>query len=423
MKRSILILLALVASVAATSLYAQTNFVANGDFETASGFPTTHGQLSKAVGWSNLNGGATWPYATPDFFHSSGSGGMQWPNTFYGQVVPYSGSGLAGFITSNGVVSEFREYLGYQLSAPFTVGQTYQVEFWLSSGTGNWYGNRGSNNIAVAFTMTQPSQSAHEPLTSVVPQLEIPTIVHHNDWRKYTFIFTPTQPFQYMTIGNFRSDLLTTWGTFNSGTNNIAYYFIDMISVQETSPLPLTSPDLRQVENPQGMELTWHVPTGTAGTDFSLERSTDQWSFTTVQEWSDIDNDDIDIYVTDREAQPGTTYYYRLRATTSNGQSSMSPIVEAMFGEGQAFVAGDVYPNPVADRFGLEFAAAETGMLGMQLVDASGRVVMETRTEVGNGTGHPSYELPSDLAAGVYVAQFTFGTEQFAKRVLVTGQL
>ncbi|MEY3442748.1 MAG: hypothetical protein RLZZ519_1029 [Bacteroidota bacterium] len=259
------------AFVAVSFLDAQpVNLAANGSFEILAADPTGPGEMADAIKWTNCNGQVAFPYGTPDLFSNAGSGGTQWPNTFAGTVVPQSGNALAGFITSNFFVADFREYATYHLEAAMVPGQAYNVSFWLTNGSANWYGGRGSNNIGVALTLASPVQIQHEPLSSVVPQLELTTIIHHTAWQQYTFTFTPTQPFQFLTIGNFRNDAATSIGTFTPGSG-VAYYFLDNVEVIPAAPLPVETLNLHQVDNESALELEWSLPQSTVGDELMLE--------------------------------------------------------------------------------------------------------------------------------------------------------
>ncbi len=417
MKRITLLLIALFMFPVVYTVAQNPNLVGNGGFETISGFPTAQGELYRAAGWSNCNGGTTWPNGSPDLFNVNGMGTVKLPNTVAGTVAAPDGDGIAGFITSNGVVPNFREYLSYRLDAPLEPGETYILEFSLSNGTANWYGKRGSNGIGAAFTMAQPVQLIHDVLP-ITPQIEITSIVYHTDWRTYTFSYTATQPFQYLTIGNFRTDLTTNFTNF-TGVNDIAYYFLDVVRVTKQTTLPAETLELHQIASAEEMDLTWHLPADADGDQYVLERSLDQQNFETIHDFGTVDNPDTDILFTDEDALPGLNYYYQLRALTRNGDLRMSPAIAATFGEATPYVLGEVYPNPVHDHFSLAFATTTPGHLSMTLIDAAGRIVMVDEQDLTVGQADPTYNVAAVVAAGVYQARFTFGAQTFTKKILV----
>lgn len=396
------------------------NLIANGDFESILMPPTGAGQLSNSIGWTNLNGNTNWPYGTPDFFNAFGTGGTAWPNTYAGDVVPHSGNSLAGFITNNFFSPDFREYISYQLGSTMVPGQNYTISFWLTNGSGNFYGGRGTNNIGVALTVDQPSQIQHEPL-AIVPQLEITTIVHNTVWQQYSFTFTATNAFRYVTIGNFRNDANTAFQTFTSGYG-LAFYFIDNIGVSEVGALNAETIALAQIENENSLELSWDMPNDANGSSFVLERSLDQNSFVTL-DLSEVDGNQIgNQRFVDPNALPGLNYFYRLRETDINGKISYSPILEASFGKVGGYAAGNIFPNPVKTDFAIDFASIDEGELQLELINMEGRIVMQELRSIEAGQSQLKYELPKGISAGIYSARFTYGNERFSRQVLVVSE-
>jgi hypothetical protein len=394
------------------------NLAANGNFEAFGAHPTGPGQLALATKWTNCNGQVAFPFGTPDLFTNSGTGGTQWPNTFAGTVVPQSGDALAGFITSNFFVPDFREYCTYQLESPIVPGETYTVSFWLTNGSANWYGARGSNNIGLAFTSAPPVQIQHEPMLSITPQLELTTIIHHTFWQRYSFTFSAAQPFEFITIGNFRNDANTSIGTFTSGSG-VAYYFLDNVEVVQVAPLAAEVLDLHQVLDLPKMELAWSMPEAAIGDQFVLERSLDQNHFVLVEDFGKIGKSNDDVHFVDEDALPGLQYFYRLREVTDNGTVMYSNTVEAKFGAITDYAVGNVFPNPAREMFFLDFTALTDGELNMQLVDGTGRSVDFQVQSLTTGQPSAAFELPIGLASGIYHAKFEFQGQSFSRKVVI----
>lgn len=395
------------------------NLVPNPGFETTFGYPTSEGDLYEAVGWDNLNGGTAYPYATPDFFHVNGSGGAQVPNTFAGTIPAFEGAGIGGFITYNFFVPNYREYLGTPLAAPMTPGQPYTVSFWLSNSASNHYASMGSNNIGIAFTVGAPSQNVNLPI-ALNPQVEITAVTYSNSWVQYNFTFTPSQAFDYMTIGNFRDDLNTARSIFTTGYS-MSYYFIDMIDVTEMAPLPIEGLDLARSSMKDGIELQWTYPATNAEGAWTLERSLDQNTFKSIQQFTEISGGVQSFH--DASAHPNLEYYYRMRHVDNNGSVEYSDLVAASFESEKAFSAGNVFPNPVEDQFSIEFASAETNDLNLRVVDQSGKIVFTDSRTVEAGENILSYQLNEVLASGAYFATFTFKGESFTRKIIAAQAL
>ncbi|MEM0997317.1 MAG: T9SS type A sorting domain-containing protein [Bacteroidota bacterium] len=415
MKKIVPIVLFLLFSAAAFG----QNLVPNPGFEANGVLPDTIGQLFRASNWSNLNGGTDWPFATPDYFHKNGNGGTALPNTVFGDVDAVEGDACIGFITFNMFQPNFREYASVQLNQTMTPGIPYTISFFLTNGSGNYYGARATNNIGVAFTTGQPNQLQRE-VVPLNPQVEITAITHNSVWVQYTFTFTPTQPFTHMTIGNFRNDANTMSQIVTSGWA-IAYYFMDMVNVSPTAPLPADQLALRQVSNKEAVVLEWNIPEVDGEGDWALERSKDRNVFTTVEAYQDAGSlmAGQTLQYEDRTAKPNVEYFYRLRRVSPNGETFHSDVLAASFSTDDLYTAGTLYPNPVQTEFTLEFATGEAGNLNLELLNLNGQVVFSEEKSITAGDLLLGYNVPETLANGLYHARFTFKGQRFVKKVVV----
>jgi hypothetical protein len=196
------------------------NLVSNAGFENFSSLPTSYGQIPLAVGWNNCGGSAD-----PDYFHTSGAS-----LPFFGTIGPNTGDAMAGICTYHSSNSNFREYISTQLTSPLTPGQPYQVSFYIASGSDGGY-SEASDHFSVAFSSTPLIQNGGNPIT-YIPQLELPGAICEPVWQQYTLIYTPTNPEQYITIGNFQNDANTAHVPCHAGTILATYYFIDDVVVE-----------------------------------------------------------------------------------------------------------------------------------------------------------------------------------------------
>jgi hypothetical protein len=222
-----------------TLAYTQ-NLLLNGGFEDYSNFPTGVMQSNFCVGWSKCNQGGG---GTPDYFHMNGSGLIQLPNSFYATINPHGGSAIMGVITYHSVTTDFREYIAHELNSPLTVGQAYNISYFISNGVYNGnYGGCGSNNFGVAFTTTEPIQSGTTPMSNIVPQHALNTIQYSETWQQITFSFVADSAYRYITLGNFQNNNNTLFQNFENNPVPVAYYFIDDIVVE-----PKPSSDIAEV--------------------------------------------------------------------------------------------------------------------------------------------------------------------------------
>lgn len=215
------------------------NLIPNGDFEDYTTLPSTNGQWNYCIGWSNVNGvSSNYPYATPDYLHTQGTGIANLPNSGFATVFPQSGNAIMGFITYSEDFQDFREYISTQLSSPMTPGVKYNIALWITSGEGDYAGGYSSDNISIQFSQSPLTQATHEPIGGN-PHLEIIGEVWETNWQHYSFSFIADAPYSYITIGNFKTDVLTSVTKHVQTPFKDAYYFIDNISVIEDTSLQI----------------------------------------------------------------------------------------------------------------------------------------------------------------------------------------
>jgi len=79
-----------------------------------------------------------------------------------------------------------------------------------------------------------------------------------------------------------------------------------------------------------------------------------------------------------------------------------------------------VYPNPVEDKFSIQFYLTESKMLVIELVDIQGKLakVLVPKTRV-SGTFLRSFDLEKGMASGIYLIRMTLDNSPFFKKVVV----
>lgn len=259
----------LLLSLACSRVYVQ-NLVPNGGFEQNTGLPSTIGQWNLANGWSNVNGGGLWPYASPDYLHVNGSGAVQMPNTTFGTANPHTGNATMGIAVWVISVPDFREYISIQLSAPLVTGNSYLVSFYITNGqpSATTAGGYGIDKLGFHLSASPLSQISHEPI-AVTPQYTIGTVTYNTTaWQQVSAVIVAQGPWQYLTIGNFHDDNSTTMQFFSYTQYPGAYYFIDDVSVESVTPSLLITGNTSIC---QGQQATL---TAAGGTSYQWAEST-----------------------------------------------------------------------------------------------------------------------------------------------------
>ncbi len=306
------------------------NLVTNGSFETYTSLPLNYGDFCVVNGWINPSGCCVLNpnFGTPDYVNTAAAWPVGCPNNGFGTINPRTGSGIVGFTSyaNYGTPPVFREYLTKRLNAHLNIGQSYTVTFFIARAANPFF-KYATNNIGVYFSVSQPVQSG-TAVISVIPQWEYTSVFSSSTWTQMTFNLVPTDTFNFITIGNFRSDALTAKSTINSGASGLySHYFVDDVSVISNSPLPveLLSFAVRQ-EGPR-VRAEWSTLSEQNSDYFMLEKSDDLEIFNDVKKVESHHNTNYrsDYATYDEQPDQGVSYY-RLRQTDYDGKNSYSRV-------------------------------------------------------------------------------------------------
>lgn len=210
------------------------NLVLNPSFETYTACPNSASQLSKSSFWYGTNGSS-------DYFNSCAPSVVNVPNTIYGYQTARTGNAYAGGYFINGYGSNYREYVqNTWFSVPLVSNNCYFIKFYVSCASKVI--NFACNNIAAQLSVLgYTTNFTGFPATTYTPQIYLihnPIITDSLNWIEIGGIYTATGGENHITIGNFKNDANTDTVRTGYGTiNNVAYYFIDDVSVEQiTAP-------------------------------------------------------------------------------------------------------------------------------------------------------------------------------------------
>ncbi len=261
MKPWIVILLSLSLSYAfaqapASYSNAQENIVPNGSFEDFSSFPL--GWFYKGKDYSRLMKYWSSPtHASPDVYNPKVRIPIYWTQKGFGIERPRSGKSMSG-ITVYGCKEgkpHCREYLQIQLMEPLVVGQRYHAEFYTTALSDS----KLVNNIGMFFT-TEPRDETTDKLLPATPQVYSKEVIRSKGgvWQKVSGQFTAKDTSEYLIIGNFFPDSLTT-AEGKTKAYKYGYYYIDDVRVKKIEPIlnePVKSNDLCCIEYTVGKSIT-----------------------------------------------------------------------------------------------------------------------------------------------------------------------
>ncbi len=384
------------------------NLVVNSGFETYSALPTTYAQMCLATGWSSANGSCTLVVGcgSPEYYHTSATGGVKPPATYWATVMPHSGGGMAGFAPWYLSSPAFREYLRTTLSAPLVVGQTYEVGFWVTNATSTIH-PYGINHFGVAFSTAPLTQSCGAQIV-YTPQVEYPGVLYSTNWQYVSLLFTPTQPFQYVCIGNFVPFASTTYQSFGGPGSSGSYYYIDDVVVQPSATLPVELLSFSARASGRDAMLEWSTATELNNERFDVQRSIDGTDWTTVgsQPGAGTSQERHDYALLDALPPLGVDYY-RLAQIDLDGEVRYSRIESLSFQEPDGALA---WPQPCDGEFTLRTDPA----LGLSITDPLGRPVAFTSRPWSQDAVRISILRP---ATGVYLVR-ALGSPLLARVVI-----
>ena len=143
-----------------------------------------------------------------------------------------------GGISYLGTFANTREYIDVQLTGPLTIGQTYDVSFYVSNGYNNGTGGIGTNNMGLHFSVGALTQVANAPI-ALVPSWNNPTVFYDSTWQQMSFQYTPTSAVDHITVGNFYTDGATTIVNFEPSSPSRCYLVYDDFCIVP-APTPIS---------------------------------------------------------------------------------------------------------------------------------------------------------------------------------------
>ena len=210
------------------------NLVPNHSFENISQCPTGYNQIFLATPWFQpcIHLGNTTNSSSSDVFDTCSNymvSGIPTNNAGF-QYAMYGGHGYAGIILHADTLN-YREYLEVQLDSALIVNKKYDVRFYVSL----VFFTTAISNCGAYFSVDSLLDTTNlKAINYVTPQIENQSTNFLNDtanWMLVSGSFIASGGERFMTIGNFDLPSNTNVQNLNLYNGNIAYYFIDDVSV------------------------------------------------------------------------------------------------------------------------------------------------------------------------------------------------
>jgi hypothetical protein len=169
------------------------------------------------------------------------------------------------------------------------------------------------------------------------------------------------------------------------------------------APLPITFIDFHGQMATEGAMLSWSTAQAPGGQLYTVERSVDGDSFSTIgQVDGNAASDEGDAFTfLDRQVPdaPSGTVFYRIKVVDDDGQGASSNTIALALGDRR--LAARVYPNPVRDVLHCDLVAADDKVLHIRVYDAWGKVQLQQSVSTVAGLRTISLDVHS-FAPGIY---------------------
>jgi len=214
---------------------AQENLVPNSTFQELEKKVKEEGQIELAKPWISPT------LAKADLYTKSTKNGLvTTPENAYGEEKPMAGDNYAGFLAYSYKNKEPRSYLQVQLSQQLEAGKTYCITFHVSLADLSKF---ATNYIGAAITKNAISANNTDVLKveSQIVSKKLTTYEQQYYWTPICGVYKASGGEEFLTIGNFTPDEKLQLGKvkrprgFTNPQLPDAYYFVDNVSVIETS--------------------------------------------------------------------------------------------------------------------------------------------------------------------------------------------
>jgi hypothetical protein len=395
-----------------------TNLVPNNSFESNSAIPTGYGQWYDCSMWNDVNNHPlfAWPYASPDYMHTSATSasGVKLPSTTFGTISAHTGNAVMGLAMWLASTANFREYISIQLTSAMTIGTAYEVSFYITNGTNNYNGS-SCDHICVDLSTAPLTQVDHEPI-NVTPECDYASQLWNTGWTQISFQFTPTDAYQYITIGHFKDDANTAH-TYHGPGGDGAYYFIDDVVVQPLTTLPVELISFSGMNVSEGNLLEWQTASEFNTDHFVVERSDDGTAFAAIGEViaAGFSGSSTSYSFVDERPFPDAGYY-RLRIVDRDGAEEYSHVILVSGSLSAATFQAMVIPEAHEIRF--YCYSPENTELEYLVFNSQGILQEEKRRQPFSG-GITLNVNTRRLSAGTYVARVQFARKIFTQKFTV----
>jgi len=193
--------------------------------------------------------------------------------------------------------------------------------------------------------------------------------------------------------------------------NISANYFYPGGCSAAQSPLPVMLMSFQGNMNNGKVNLQWSVAENEEGDHFEVQRSADGATFETA----------AIIMVTDKYGTESYSYsettnaekiYYRLKMVNDNHSVRYSKILAFQGNAATSSKALKIVNNPATDKLTLSFSSTNNQVAQIRVFDMAGRLQMDQKINVYQGSNLVSLQLSSTFKTGMYAVEVYSGSDR-----------
>lgn len=362
------------------------NLVLNPGFDAYTVCPTGLSQFNGYVeSWTNPT------ISSPDYFNACSNPNLNGvpSNNAGGYQAARSGNAYGGLYAASGA---YREYMQVKLASPLIIGHKYEVSFYTClHNKARW----ATNDLGAYLTTYALSMFG----TSLFPGNPIPQVnnVFGNvitdtlNWKQITGNFIAAGGEQYITIGHFNTDALSTYLQVNYGTFG-SYYYIDDVSIIDVTPLPVELCLFTAKNLDKSVKLNWQTKSELNNSFFEVQRSSGNLIFESIYQMAGHGTTSILNNYEYLDINPGKNQvcYYRLKQVDYDGKFSYSEIISVYIKP-----SFNIFPNPISDM--LYISCDDRSIFEIEILDYRGLIVRRLE-----GLDSETAVNVEDLKKGIY---------------------
>ncbi len=192
-----------------------------------------------------------------------------------------------------------------------------------------------------------------------------------------------------------------TWiGDYIGTTGNNGNFAV--VGLAYLNPLSIGLVDFTVVANKEDAVASWMFEKEHNPEVFNLERSVNGADFMTVFMTTPNESGQYSFRDLEFNKLPASKVYYRLRTSDKSGIESYSKVVTLQKTGGPVVVT--ITPNPVEDRFRINFWSAEEQQVVVSITDIAGKIIREISQTVRKGDNALIMDA-TELPSGLYLVQ------------------